>query len=104
MKKAACFAVFALGCTFAGHRYGPPPALVVEKLPPGMNTEAYARIDENKFQAAQDNPLSTFSIDVDTASYANVRRFLRDGGRPPKDAVRLEELINYFPYADPPPA
>jgi Ca-activated chloride channel family protein len=50
------------------------------------------------------NPLSTFSIDVDRASYANVRRFLRDGRLPPKDAVRIEELVNYFTFDDPAPA
>ena len=48
-------------------------------------------------------PVSTFSIDVDTGAYANVRRFLNDGSLPPKDAVRLEELVNYFPYAYPKP-
>jgi len=62
------------------------------------NTEAYARIEENRFLAAYSNPLSTFSIDVDAASYANVRRFLNAGALPPADAVRLEELVNYFPY------
>ncbi len=61
-------------------------------------TEEYAKIDENPFKTAADNPLSTFSIDVDTASYSNVRRFLRDGRLPPKDAVRIEELVNYFTY------
>jgi Ca-activated chloride channel family protein len=62
------------------------------------NTEAYARIEENRFLAALTNPLSTFSIDVDAASYSNVRRFLSSGQLPPADAVRLEELVNYFPY------
>ena len=62
------------------------------------NTEAYARIEENRFLAALTNPLSTFSIDVDAASYSNVRRFLSTGQLPPADAVRLEELVNYFPY------
>jgi Ca-activated chloride channel family protein len=65
------------------------------------NTEAYARIDENRFLAAYSNPLSTFSIDVDAASYSNVRRFLTEGTLPPADAVRLEELVNYFPYTYP---
>jgi len=68
-----------------------------------FNTESYARFDENPFEDAARDPLSTFSIDVDTASYTNVRRFLRDGQRPPRDAVRIEELINYFSFADPPP-
>jgi len=66
-------------------------------------TERYAAIDENPFRAVAEHPFSTFSIDVDTASYANVRRFL-DGGRlPPRDAVRIEELVNYFRYDDPAP-
>lgn len=69
-----------------------------------MNTESYDRIRDNPFLAARDNPLSTFSVDVDTASYANVRRFLDEGRRPPADAVRIEELVNYFRYAYPPPA
>ena len=62
------------------------------------NTEAYNAINENRFLAAAANPLSTFSIDVDAASYSNVRRFLSQGMLPPKDAVRLEEMVNYFPY------
>ena len=66
------------------------------------DAESYASIDENKFRRVTDAPLSTFSIDVDTASYANVRRFLNEGRLPPVDAVRVEELINYFhfDYAD----
>ena len=68
-----------------------------------MNTEAYHRIVDNAFLAVADTPLSTFSIDVDTASYANVRRFLRDRQLPPKDAVRIEELINYFRFDYPAP-
>jgi Ca-activated chloride channel family protein len=62
------------------------------------NTEAYNTVDEHRFLAAATNPVSTFSIDVDAASYSNVRRFLSQGTLPPKDAVRLEELVNYFPY------
>jgi len=68
-----------------------------------MNTEAYDRIHDNAFLAVASNPLSTFSIDVDTASYANVRRFLESGQLPPKDAVRIEELVNYFRYDYPQP-
>ncbi len=67
------------------------------------NTEAYDTINENVFLSVTENPLSTFSIDVDTASYANVRRFLAQGQRPPRDAVRIEELINYFDYDYPEP-
>ena len=65
--------------------------------------ESYAEITENPFLETFRAPLSTFSIDVDTASYANVRRFLNDGMRPPKDSVRIEELINYFEYDYPQP-
>ena len=66
--------------------------------------ERYAEIEENPFLETARAPLSTFSIDVDTASYANVRRFLNDGQLPPKDAVRIEELVNYFEYDYPQPA
>ena len=65
------------------------------------NTEVYDQIEESGFQPAESRPLSTFAIDVDRASYANVRRFLTDGVRPPADAVRVEELINYFTYTLP---
>jgi len=81
-------------------RGAPVPTLEADQ--PG-NTESYDKIDENPFLAARDNPLSTFSIDVDTASYANVRRFLDTDQLPPADAVRIEELVNYFHYADAPP-
>ncbi|HEU0054365.1 MAG TPA: VWA domain-containing protein [Longimicrobium sp.] len=68
-----------------------------------FNTEEYRHIDENDFLDVAANPLSTFAIDVDAASYANVRRFLRERRLPPADAVRIEELVNYFDYdyADP---
>ena len=62
------------------------------------NTESYDAIEENAFLSIRANPLSTFAIDVDRASYSNIRRFLRDGMLPPKDAVRIEEMVNYFPY------
>jgi Ca-activated chloride channel family protein len=68
-----------------------------------FNTEEYDRIYENRFKDAAQNPLSTFSIDVDTASYSNVRRFIRHNQMPPKDAVRIEEMINYFDYNYPQP-
>ena len=68
------------------------------------NTESYDRIIDNPFLATASNALSTFSIDVDRASYANVRRFVTQGQRPPKDAVRIEEMINYFTYNYPAPA
>ena len=63
-----------------------------------FNTAAYDHIVENPFLDASSNPLSTFSIDVDTASYSNIRRFINEGSLPPKDAVRVEEMINYFIY------
>ncbi len=78
----------------------------VVALPPSdtaLNTESYSRLAENKFLPARQNPLSTFAADVDTASYANVRRFLESGQRPPQDAVRIEELVNYFSYLYPTP-
>ena len=68
------------------------------------NTEAYARIYDNRFLRPLDAPLSTFSIDVDTAAYSNLRRFLRQGSLPPPDSVRIEELVNYFSYQYAPPA
>ncbi len=70
---------------------------------PAYNTEEYDGINENIFHEALKNPLSTFSIDVDAASYSNVRRFIQMGQRPPKDAVRIEEMVNYFDYDYPQP-
>jgi Ca-activated chloride channel homolog len=75
--------------------YAPPPA-------PGyrqpINTERYQHLDENPVRVTAEHPVSTFSIDVDTGAYANVRRFLNGGSLPPQDAVRVEEMINYFDY------
>ncbi|MCX6579289.1 MAG: von Willebrand factor type A domain-containing protein [Candidatus Aminicenantes bacterium] len=68
-----------------------------------FNTEEYGRIVENEFKDARQNPLSTFSIDVDKASYANIRRFITGSQLPPKDSVRIEEMINYFTYDYPQP-
>jgi len=68
-----------------------------------LSVEGYNPIVDNPFHAVVSEPRSTFSIDVDTASYSNVRRFLTQNMLPPKDAVRIEELLNYFPYNDPPP-
>ncbi len=67
------------------------------------NTEGYSTIHENEFKNPTDAPLSTFSIDVDAASYSNLRRFINNGARPPVDAVRIEEMINYFSYEYPQP-
>ena len=68
-----------------------------------MNTEEYGRIQENGFKSVADAPLSTFSIDVDPASYSNMRRFINRGELPPADAIRTEELVNYFSYDYPKP-
>lgn len=70
---------------------------------PEMNTEDYDALTENRFLTVKHNPLSTFSIDVDAASYSNVRRYLNNGQLPPAGAVRTEELINYFRYDFPQP-
>ena len=64
-----------------------------------QNTEEYSPIDEEGYLTPGQHPLSTFSIDVDAASYANVRRYLNNGQQPPADAVRIEEMVNYFNYA-----
>ncbi len=71
--------------------------------PDDFNTEQYKAIVENNFKSPMKDPLSTFSVDVDTASYANMRRFLMDDMLPPVDAVRIEEMINYFTYKYPQP-
>ncbi len=73
-------------------------AYYLDGVPGNFNTEEYDRIVENDPKETLRNPLSTFSIDVDGASYSNVRRFIREGRRPPKDAIRIEEFINYFNY------
>ena len=78
----------------------PPNALVVTgaAVRPHVDTERYPGAQANPIRRVAEEPVSTFSVDVDTASYANVRRFLNDGARPPSDAVRVEEMINYFDY------
>ena len=91
----------------------PVPGLAVKQgLPPptselapqfAHNTESYSYIKDNDFLPAETNRLSTFAIDVDTASYTNVRRIIEYGTLPPRDAVRVEELLNYFPYHYPAP-
>jgi Ca-activated chloride channel family protein len=68
-----------------------------------FNTEGYAAITENGFRSVRSNPLSTFSIDVDNASWSNIRRFINNGTLPPMEAVRIEEMINFFRYDYPEP-
>jgi Ca-activated chloride channel family protein len=75
----------------------------VEMERPQINTEEYKHLDENAVKSTAQSPVSTFSIDVDTASYSNVRRFIMSGSLPPEDAVRTEELVNYFSYNYPQP-
>jgi Ca-activated chloride channel homolog len=109
---AGCGTEAPPGARFAPEVYPAPSAMATSDLASDQggvelveqfNTEAYDRIYENPFLAARSNPFSTFSIDVDTASYSNVRRFLNQGQLPPADAVRIEELVNYFPYDYPAP-
>ena len=75
----------------------------LEEEAPVFNTEDYDHINENRFLEAYQNPLSTFSIDVDAASYSNMRRFIQNGQVPPADAIRIEEMVNYFNYDYPEP-
>ncbi|HUP92819.1 MAG TPA: VWA domain-containing protein [Solimonas sp.] len=74
-----------------------PPMCCAPPLP--QDRETYAHVEANPIQQVAQQPVSTFSIDVDTGSYSNVRRMLRQGRLPPQDAVRVEEMINYFDYA-----
>ena len=67
-------------------------------IPPVKNEESYKGITENRFADPRTSPLSTFAVDVDAASYSNLRRYINNGSLPPKDAVRIEEMINYFKY------
>jgi Ca-activated chloride channel family protein len=83
---------------------GAEPAVEAAEEAKEMNTEEYGRIAENPFLETLRNPLSTVSIDVDRASYSNVRRFLNSNQRPPRNAVRIEEMINYFSYDYPDPS
>ena len=84
--------------------YSPAAVYDVQETTPHVtNTERYQKQPDQPVKAVAQEPVSTFSIDVDTGSYANVRRFLNDGGLPPEDAVRIEEIVNYFPYNYPLP-
>ncbi len=74
-------------------------AQMIGSLPVEHNTEAYDHVELNEFIRVADKPLSTFSVDVDTASYSNSRRFFNDALLPPKESIRVEEFINYFDYA-----
>ncbi len=104
-------AAMAAGYAYAPASPPPPPApapatlmeyrtanVAITPQASPVNTEKYAERDDNPVRRTLDEPVSTFSVDVDTGSYSNVRRMLRDGQRPPADAVRAEEFINYFRY------
>lgn len=86
-----------------GHYHTAEIPMTAQEKPIDFNTEEYDRIYENEFLEVLKNPLSTFSIDVDAASYSNTRRFITQRQLPPKDAVRIEEFINYFTYDYPQP-
>ena len=96
MVPAAKLATAPKTETKAGEITAPSPT-------PTPAAEDYSRVVDNAFLRVRDEPLSTFSVDVDTASYANIRRFLGQNQMPPKDAVRIEEMLNYFTYDDAPP-
>ncbi|MBL8537495.1 MAG: VWA domain-containing protein [Hyphomonadaceae bacterium] len=81
----------------------PYAQIAPQPMPGTIDRDQYEEIDPNPIHVATEDPVSTFSIDVDTASYSNVRRFLNEGRLPPRDAVRIEELINYFDYDYPLP-
>jgi Ca-activated chloride channel family protein len=101
----------AVAVTFMTPPSPPPPAPGIIAAPASLpvyseaaNRENYAEVEANPIQRVAEHPVSTFSIDVDSGSYANVRRMLVAGSLPPSDAVRAEEMINYFDYGYAPPA
>lgn len=110
---ALFMAMTIFGCGSGAAKYADEAPLASKMMPieagaamaeaTEFNTETYDHIVENAFLEAARKPLSTFSIDVDTASYSNMRRFLQQGQLPPAGAVRIEELVNYFRYDYPPP-
>ena len=106
MKRAVAGGMMqSLGVNAPAPMFAPMPAQaqMVAPMAQTANTENYAKHTDNPVQRTAESPVSTFSIDVDTGSYANVRRMLNAGQRPPADAVRAEELLNYFDYAYPIP-
>src|SRR5690606_29809380 len=110
MLKAACaaalLAVASCGQATYDHATTEEPAPYAMADAPAAaarDTERYEHAAPNPIRIVAEAPISTFSIDVDTAAYANVRRFLNEGRLPPQDAVRIEELINYFDYDYTPP-
>ncbi|GAA0888867.1 vWA domain-containing protein [Rhodanobacter soli] len=96
--------VASKGMLANAYRARPMAMPPMQPMPGDINTENYTHRDSNPVQLVSEQPVSTFSIDVDTGSYTNVRRMLSAGQLPPADAVRAEEFINYFDYGYPPPA
>ncbi|MEZ4923826.1 MAG: von Willebrand factor type A domain-containing protein [Crocinitomicaceae bacterium] len=99
-KKTKTYRTYAPSSTSPGYYIGNNGGGEVD---PNHNTESYASVNENGFRSSKDEPLSTFSVDVDAASYSNTRRFILAGQKPEKGAVRVEEMINYFNYDYPDP-
>lgn len=95
---AAAPAMKSMGMPMAAGAYAEADAYIPAPMPQANNTERYQHLDDNAMKQVASEPVSTFSLDVDTGSYSNVRRFLAQGQLPPQDAVRVEELVNYFPY------
>ena len=96
VAKAAIRAKAAISMSLMAASPPPPVAMQFQVKP--AEREQYGKLEENPVRLVSESPVSTFSIDVDTGAYANVRRMLNEGRLPPSDAVRVEELINYFPY------
>jgi Ca-activated chloride channel family protein len=99
--------LWLISCTRPGNMetvIGSLPSTPLPYLPQPVNRENYAPLTTNPTKKVSEQPVSTFSIDVDTGAYANVRRMLSQGNLPPHDAVRIEEMINYFDYDYPQPS
>lgn len=105
-KEAGPSRAIVFDSNVAGVAVAPPPPRPMPPLPGPMlreNTERYGKLETNPIVRTVEQPVSTFSVDVDTGSYTNVRRLLNAGMLPPENAVRVEEMLNYFPYGDAPP-
>ena len=106
-RRLPLLALLALAQLAGCAKRAPSASYEMQAAPAGLamaDQEAYAELAENQFMDVEQAAVSTFSIDVDTASYSNARRFLSQGQRPPADAVRVEEFINYFSYDYAPPS
>lgn len=99
MKSKSTGMPMAAGAYAEADAYTSMPAPMPAPFAQANNTERYQHLADNAVKQVSSEPVSTFSLDVDTGSYSNVRRFLAQGQLPPQDAVRVEELVNYFPYS-----